>query len=118
MNFLVIILVTAALQFFAPWWVVAIVPFIVFLARPARPADAFWTGFTAIGLLWLIYGFYLHFASDGAMSDRIAGIFSLPNGIILLFVSALVGGSTGGLAALSGLFTRRIFKNEAVTHAG
>ncbi|MCF0062049.1 hypothetical protein LXM26_11140 [Dyadobacter sp. LJ419] len=109
MNFIIILLITALLQIVAPWWVVAVVPFIVFLIRPGRASHAFWTGFAAIAVLWMAYGFYLHFISDGAMSDRIAGIFSLPNGIILLLVSALVGGLTGGLAALSGQLVRRTF---------
>ncbi|MCF0038455.1 hypothetical protein [Dyadobacter fanqingshengii] len=109
MNFLIILLITALLQIVAPWWVVAIVPFLVFLIRQTNASNAFWTGFAAIALLWMAYGFYLHFLSDGAMSDRIAGIFSLPNGIVLLLISALVGGLTGGLAGLSGLLVRRIF---------
>ena len=109
MNFFIIILVTALLQIFAPWWVVAIVPFLVFLIRQTSASNAFWTSFGAVSVLWMAYGFYLHFVSDGAMSDRIAGIFSLPNGIVLLLISALVGGLTGGLAGLSGQLLRRIF---------
>ncbi|MCE7068824.1 hypothetical protein LZG74_00830 [Dyadobacter sp. CY327] len=109
MNFLIILLATALLQIFAPWWVIAIVPFLVFLVRQTNAANAFWTGFAATGLLWMAYGFYLNFISDGAMSDRIAGIFSLPNGILLLLVSALLGGLTGGLAGLSGQLVRRMF---------
>lgn len=109
MNFLIILLATALLQIFAPWWIVAIVPLLVFLIRQTSASNAFWTGFAAIALLWMAYGFYLHFLSDGAMSDRIAGIFSLPNGIVLLLVSAFVGGLAGGLGGLSGLLIRRIF---------
>lgn len=114
MNFIIIIIITALLQVFAPWWVIAIVPFLVFLIRPSTPGNAFGTGFAAILVLWLAYEFYLHFISDGAMSNRIASIFSLPNGILLLFVAALVGGLTGGLAALSGCLLRRIFVSEPV----
>ncbi|SKC16005.1 hypothetical protein [Dyadobacter psychrophilus] len=113
MNFFIIILVTALLQLFGPWWVVAIVPFLVFLIRHTSASNAFWTGFALITVLWMAYGFYLHFVSDGAMSDRIAGIFSLPNGVVLLLVSALIGGLTGGLAGLSGQLVRRIFIADA-----
>ncbi|MCE7068361.1 hypothetical protein [Dyadobacter sp. CY326] len=112
MNVIIIIIASALLQILLPWWIVAVVPFIVFLARPATASAAFWTGFASIAIVWLAYGFYLHFTSDGAMSDRIAGIFSLPDGLLLLVVAAIVGGLTGGLAALSGCLTRRIFVSE------
>jgi len=117
MNFIIIILVTAILQIFAPWWIVAIVPFLVFLIRQTSASNAFWTGFAAIVVLWMAYGFYLHFVSDGAMSDRVAGIFSLPNGIVLLLVSAVIGGLTGGMAGLSGQLVRRIFISDPLRSA-
>ena len=111
MNLIIIIILTALLQVFAPWWVVAIVPFVVFLVRPATAKGALGTGFASIAILWLAYGFYLHFNSDGAMSDRVAGIFSLPSGILLLFVSSVVGGITGSLSGLSGNLVRRLWSN-------
>ena len=112
MNLIIIIVASALLQVFLPWWVVAVVPFLVLLIRPATASGAFGTGFLSISLLWLAYGFYLHLMSDGAMSDRIAGIFSLPNGLLLLLVSAIIGGLTGGLAGLSGSLTRKVFAAE------
>lgn len=112
MNLIIIIIVTGLLQVFAPWWAAAVVPFLVFVIRPSTPSNAFGAGFAAIALLWLAYGFYLHFISDGAMADRVAGIFSLPNGILLLLVAAIIGGLPGGLGGLSGCLLRRIFVRE------
>ena len=109
MNFLIIALVSAALQLLAPWYVVAIIPFMVFTLRPATTVKAFWTGFLGIALVWLVYGYYLHFISKGAMSDRIAEIFTLPSGLLLLVLSALVGGLVGGFAGLSGFLIRQTF---------
>lgn len=108
MNFLLILLISAVFQFFAPWWVIAIVPFVISLWRPTSSPDSFWIGFLAIALLWLGYGFYLHFVSGGAMSDRIAEIFSLKKGILLLIVSSIVGGLVGGMSGLSGYLTRKM----------
>ena len=109
MNFLLIFIVTAILQFFTPWWTVSVVPFLVFIWRPLPSFRAFLISFIAIALLWFAYGLYLHISSDGAMSNRIAQIFSLPNGILLLLVTALVGGLAGGFSGLAGSLMRQTF---------
>jgi len=106
MNFLLILVLSALLQLFAPWWIVAVVPFAVYFWRPA--ASAFWVSFLAIAIVWFGYGYYLHLISDGAMSNRIAGIFSLSNGYILLFVTAFIGGLAGGISGLSGFLIKEI----------
>lgn len=108
MNFIIIFIVTALLQFFTPWWTVALIPFIIAAWRPTTSFQSFFTGFLAIALLWFLYGLYLHINSQGAMSNKIAEIFSLPNGILLLIVTTILGGLVGGLAGLSGYFVRKI----------
>ncbi|MCE6989067.1 hypothetical protein [Dyadobacter sp. CY323] len=111
MNVAIIIILSVILQLAAPWWVIAIIPFAVLLWRPTNSAKAFWSGFLGIGMSWLLYGYYFHFISDGAISDRVAGIFFLPNGILLLLLAALAGGLVGGFSGLSGFFIRRLFKD-------
>ncbi|HEV7379268.1 MAG TPA: hypothetical protein VGN64_05700 [Dyadobacter sp.] len=110
MNLIIIILVAGICQYFGPWWTAALVPFLALVWRPtATSGKAFLTGFFAIAMLWLGYGFYLHTSSEGAMSNRIAQIFSLPNGLLLLAVTTLVGGLVGGFAGLSGYLTRKVW---------
>lgn len=111
MNLILIIIITAILQYFAPWWTIAFAPFIILFWRPAETSfKAFLIGFAAVALLWLSYGLYLHFSTEGAMSNRIAQIFSLPNGILLLMVTTFVGGLIGGFAALSGCLVRKAIR--------
>jgi hypothetical protein len=115
MNLIIIIVVAAICQFFGPWWTAALIPFAALAWRPtATSGKAFLTGFIAIAILWLGYGFYLHMNSEGAMSNRIAQIFSLPNGILLLIVTTLVGGLVGGFGGLSGYLTRQIWSGSPV----
>ena len=109
MNFLLTLIVTAVLQFFTPWWTIALVPFVVAVWRPENSLKSFAIGFTAIAILWFAYGLYLHMVSEGTMSNRIAEIFSLPGGILLLVVTAIVGGLLGGFASLAGSLTRQTF---------
>jgi hypothetical protein len=118
MNFALIIILSVVLQIFAPWWTIAVVPFIILVWLPASSSGAFWTGFGGIALPWLAYGYYLHFISEGSMSDRVAAIFSLPNGILILVVTTLAGGLVGGLAGLSGHFVRQIFRHDPVSISG
>lgn len=110
MNFIIIFIITAIFQLFAPWWVIALIPFLVNTWRPSGAIPAFIVSFAAIAMLWFSYGLYLHINSGGSMSDRIAGIFSLPNGIVLLVVTTVVGGLVGGMAGLAGFFVRQLFE--------
>lgn len=109
MNFLIIIFITAILQYFTPWWSVALVPFLVMAWRPTTSIKSFFTGFSAIAILWLGYGLYLHTISEGAMSNRIAQIFSLPNGLLLLLITMILGGLVGGASGMAGALTRQAF---------
>ncbi|CAG5009392.1 hypothetical protein DYBT9275_04486 [Dyadobacter sp. CECT 9275] len=109
MNFLIIIITTAVLQIFAPWWVIGLIPFLVHFWRPTSYSNTFLSSFGAIAMVWLAYGLYLHINSGGAMSDRIAQIFSLPNGLLMLAVSTLVGGLAGGFAGMAGFSVRSLF---------
>ncbi|REA60386.1 hypothetical protein DSL64_14845 [Dyadobacter luteus] len=110
MNLIIIIIVAAICQYFGPWWTAALIPFITLAWQPtATSFKAFATGFVAIAILWFGYGLYLHTSSEGAMSNRIAQIFSLPNGFLLLAVTTLVGGLVGGFAGLSGHLARKIW---------
>jgi hypothetical protein len=110
MNFIIIFILTAVSQLFAPWWMVALVPFLINAWRPATSGRAFLISFAAIAVLWFSYGLYLHVNSEGAMSDRIAEIFSLPNGILLLVVTTIVGGLVGGFAGMAGFFLQQLFE--------
>lgn len=112
MNFIIIFIATAVFQFFAPWWTIALIPFLVCTWRPNSPLRSFVVSFAAIALLWFSYSLYLHVNSEGAMSNRIATIFSLPSGVWLLAVTTLIGGIVGGLAGLTGTFVRQLFEIE------
>ncbi|GGM72583.1 hypothetical protein GCM10010967_00050 [Dyadobacter beijingensis] len=114
MNFLIVAILSAILQIFTPWWVIAIVPFVILLWRPATSPGAFWTGFGGIAVPWLIYGYYQHFISDGALSDRVAKIFMLPSGLLLLLVTAMISGLVGGFSGLSGYWVRQIFRRNPI----
>jgi hypothetical protein len=110
MNFILIFVITAVLQLVAPWWVVALTPFLINAWRPISPVYAFFISFAAIAMLWFSYGLYLHVNTAGSMSNRIAEIFSLPGGLPLLLLTSLIGGLVGGVAGLTGFYVQQLFQ--------
>lgn len=112
MNFLILVIVTALAQLIGPWWVIALIPFLVYTWKPVSALQGFGVSFTAVGLVWLAYGGWLHSHSEGSMSNRIAELFSLPNGLALLVVVAIIGGIVAGLSGLSGYYFGQIFNKK------
>lgn len=112
MNFLIILILSALAQLIGPWWLIAVVPFLVFVWKPTSASQGFGVSFTAVGLVWLAYGGWLHTRSEGSMSNRIAELFSLPNGLALLVVVTLIGGIVAGLSGLSGYYFGQIFNKK------
>lgn len=99
LTILLIALLAGIATWFLPWWMIAVVPFlvVVFLKTP-RP---FWIGFFGIALLWLVWILWKDIPNEHILSVRMAKVFSLPNYTLLIIVNVLIGGLIGGLAAYS-----------------
>lgn len=106
MLFLLIALISLLLQFFLPWWVIAPVAFGLAFWQAKSGWHAFGSGFGGTALVWLGASLFTHLRTEGILTGRVAELFSLPSPLLLL-VTALIGGLTGGLAALTGYFFRR-----------
>lgn len=109
MLFLLIAILSLILQFFLPWWIIAIIAFGAAYWKASSGKIAFLSGFLAILTLWTIMSAFIHIRTGGVLSDRIAALFFLPSPLLLIIVTALIGGLVGGMAALSGFFARQLF---------
>lgn len=112
MKFFVALILTALLAFaeslFFPWWTIAIASFIVAVFIHQKPFKAFLSGFLGLFLLWGGYSFYVDLKNEHILSQKIALILPLEgSSILLILVTAFIGGLVGGLAALTGSFTKR-----------
>ncbi|GHB69397.1 hypothetical protein [Persicitalea jodogahamensis] len=114
-NYLIILVATALLQFFMPWWTIAVVPFLVCLWRSGHPAVAYAVSLAAVSTVWLAYATFIHNSTQGNMSDRIAELFSLPSGTALLFSVTLLSGLVAGFAGMAGYYVRQLFVKEPLT---
>jgi hypothetical protein len=97
---LVILLIALILEFFLPWWSIA-------LAAAAggflfRSDKNFLAGFAGIALLWFIAALWLDLQAATALSEQVANILLVKNKYLLMLVMSILGGLVGGFAALSG----------------
>ncbi|MFN8252832.1 MAG: hypothetical protein U0V75_13265 [Ferruginibacter sp.] len=112
MKFFVSFILTALLSFAAclyfPWWSIAIAAFAVAALIPQGAAKSFLTGFTALFLLWGALSWWISNANGHMLAHKVSVVLlKTDNPWILIFATALIGGLTAGLAALSGSFLRK-----------
>ena len=112
MKFIVAILLTALLAFaeslFFPWWSIAIASFIVAVFIHQKPWKAFLCGFLGLFLLWAGQASFIDFKNEHILSQKVANILPLGgNTLLLILITAFIGGLVSGFGALTGSFTKR-----------
>ncbi len=100
------------LQQFLPWWIIAIATFAVTATFKSSGFVSFLIGFLAIGLLWLGLAWVIDSSTNAILSDKIAVLFTVGSGQLVLLVTAVVGGLIGGLGGLSGFYFQKIVNND------
>jgi len=111
MKFFIAIILTALLGYAAPlyfaWWSFAITSFGVAIAIHQKPGKAFVAGFFGLFLLWNIQSFIIDYMNDHILSHKVSEMLNLGgSSVIIILVTAFIGGLVSGLAALTGSFTR------------
>lgn len=103
MKFLIqvvtIIMLAFVLEFFLPWWCIAIAAFFGGIIFDTRAN--FGAGFLAIALLWVLSAMVKEFSAAAPLTERVAAIFVL-NKPLLFLVTAIIGGLVGGFGAMTG----------------
>lgn len=103
MRLTVLILVTAfLLNLFLPWWSIAIPGLIFGYVFNQKALPSFGWGFLALFLLWGGQALYIHFANNAILSSRIAEMLSVGSPLIVVLITAVIGGLVSGLATLTG----------------
>jgi len=110
MLFLIILILSFIGSYLLPWWVAALIAFLAALFAGKTSGKAFVSGFGAIFVLWVILALMKSIPNDNILASRVIQLFPLPHQwILLLLITALIGGLVGGLAALSGVLTKKAF---------
>lgn len=110
MLFLIILILSFISSYFLPWWVIAVIAFLAAFFLGKTSGQSFLSGFGAVFFTWMILALLKSIPNDNILAKRVAQLFQLPNWILLLLITALIGGLVGGMAALSGVLIKKTIK--------
>lgn len=117
MLFLLIAVLSLLLQLFLPWWIIAVVAFGLAFWMAKGSIHAFWTGFAAIFVLWIVTSLFRSIPNEHILANRVGEMLMLPhwkyNWIIVLLITGIVGGLAAGFSALAGFYMRQILPKKA-----
>jgi hypothetical protein len=107
---LLIALFASAVQLYLPWWsLVAACAFIGFVTAGIN-ASPFSAGFLALVISWSGMALWMDFPNNSRLSEQVVQLFPLGNSVVLLIIlTAVLGGLIGGFATWTGDAFRRIF---------
>lgn len=94
---------------FAFWWTGMAAAFAICFIIPSRGLIAFISGFLGSGLVWLGQAWSIDVMNESKFSSTIVELFPLSDPFLLIIATGLIGSITGGFAAVSGTFFRKIF---------
>lgn len=96
------------LEMFMPWWGIALAAFAVEMAMGKPKGRAFLAGFLGIFILWFANAFIIDMQNEHILAGKVANILPLGGSVIMLIVvTAVIGGLVGGLAAATGRELKR-----------
>lgn len=112
MKFITKIILIAGLSYIAeqffPWWSIMVCAFLINFILPTRGFSDFLSGFLGVGLLWILLAWAIDANTDSILTDKIAVLFEFQNSGTIVALTGLVGGISGGFAALTGSLLRNI----------
>jgi hypothetical protein len=113
MKFLIQLIAIAVLAFvlelFLPWWSIAIAAFIG--GYLLKSTVNFLSGFLAVALLWFVSAWVIDMQAGAPLAERVGMLFKL-SPVLLMLVTALVGGLVSGFAAMAGSALRSNRKTD------
>jgi hypothetical protein len=115
MKFFVVVMLTALLGFalclYLPWWGIAPAAFLVAVFLYLKPGLSFLAGFMGIFLLWALLITQISLSNDHILAHKISIIILKKDSpVLLILISALIGGVIAGFAALSGSLLHSIIR--------
>jgi hypothetical protein len=97
-QLLATIVICSTLQYFLPWWMLAIGCFALGYLFNNKGLLSFSAGFLGVALLWLSMSMFIDVSTQSILTEKINKI--LPLNVFIL--TTLIGGLVGGLASLTG----------------
>jgi hypothetical protein len=109
----IIILGSAALSLYLPWYSIAAVALLVGSRASKSYSESIIIGFLGCALTWLLAAFFIDYKNESILSSRMLVLLQLKSKSYLFSMVALIAGLVGALASLTGYSFRRIFAKKA-----
>lgn len=106
--FILIIILGFVTQLFLPWWVIAIVCFLIGLTFVEKTKYALFTGFFAVFTLWGLTALLTSYQNDFILINRMSELLPVHNAWLIMLLTAVMGGLIGMLSTLSGYYLQTI----------
>jgi hypothetical protein len=112
-KFVTATVLTALLSFatslFLPWWIIALVAFVVAAAIPQKPLLAFLSAAIALFLLWSIQSFIIDKRNNHLLATKVAELLTHRKSyLLIIIITGIVGATVSGFAALTGSLFRKV----------
>jgi hypothetical protein len=100
-----IIILSAILEGYLPWWVIAPVAFIVSYLFRLRWHQGLLAGFLGLLILWGGIAFFIDHSNQHILSDRVSVLFfKSVKPHVLVLMTGIIGGLVAGFAGMTGGF--------------
>jgi hypothetical protein len=91
-----------------PWWAFAVGAFVAGVSVSQKAFVAWLAGFAGVALVWLVLTYMANDANEGVLAKRMVQVFKMGTSpVVMVLMSALVGGLVGGFACMTGTALRR-----------
>jgi hypothetical protein len=85
-----------------PWWFCGAVAFVACLVFRLNAGQAFLAGLIGVGLAWGISAGMIDARNDSVLSERIGQLFGGIPPVVVVILTAVIGGLAGGFGGLTG----------------
>jgi hypothetical protein len=109
MLFFLVFVAALVLQMLLPWWSMAVAALVICSFKAKSAGHAFRHSFAAIFLLWGAVALYQTLSNKNILAKRVGEMFMLAsenNWILLVLITALIGGLAAAVSGLAGYYIR------------
>ena len=89
-------------QYFLPWWTMTVAALIIGFVFHNSGKTSFAAGFFGAGLLWFGTAYYMDYATQSILTEKVSKLF--PANVFIM--TTVIGSLVGGFAALTGTLMR------------
>ncbi len=113
LGLIAVVIAAFTMQFVLPiWWCTALICGLIAALIGIAPWKSLIYAFIGVFLVWGGLGYYMDAANEGILSGKMAELFKIDGGLLLILITAFIGGFTGGLGAMTGSLFRQLFQSD------